>query len=195
MEKIFFKTGVSSDTRKFTRILEQGAITTLYFAACDGYTSRKIENFVSRNLKIKQAVTYDQKLKNILNEIDEATARAKSGEMYSHLKEIFPDEFKYALLEKEEFYYNLPLFDLQLDEKTDSVFFINEIESGDQISGKIIGTYGDIIFLDNENKIFALHGSSLAGYEIENHNEQTQLKIQPKEIKLLKDQFENISMF
>jgi len=48
------KTGVAAKVRNITRLLEQGAIATIFFAETDGFISRQIESHISKTLNIKK---------------------------------------------------------------------------------------------------------------------------------------------
>src|SRR3989344_5843174 len=63
--KDIYKTGVAAKVRKYTRIHEQGAHASLFFTECNGVVVREIEEFVSRNLSIKQSVNVLAKIKSV----------------------------------------------------------------------------------------------------------------------------------
>jgi hypothetical protein len=178
------KTGVSAASRKFTRILEQAATATIFFSQCDGYVSRQIEDYVSRELKIKQAVNWETKLKTLKSHIEPDAAKLKLEEIFKNIVDVLPEDLQPYLLPTAEFHYNIEKYQLNLPSNVTSIKFINDLHTGDLVSGQVAGILGQAILLTNNNELFALNVKALQGFVVEIKEEQInqQLQTPPKSI-------------
>jgi hypothetical protein len=196
----YVKTGVSSISRKFTRILEQGALATMYFASADGYISRRIENFVSSALQIRQAITSPEKLRGFLIEIPNQTScEQKLKLIYKDIQDCIADEFKKNILNDYELYFNWEKYNIKFEIPVSSFRYINYIQPGMILSGKIKGIYGEIIFLETIDKeLIALNAKNLQGFKVNIGNTLAPLvlnNIEPELIKRTEKPAATISMF
>ncbi|MBD3280332.1 DUF2797 domain-containing protein [Candidatus Dojkabacteria bacterium] len=180
------KTGVASVWREHIRILEQGAIMSMYFASSDGLIARQIENFVSSNLDIRQAVRWDTKLADLVPSFDSNQQETQLMDMYEKLTGILPDDLKQYILKKPKIYNNVAYYKLDYLNSVDKFHYIKSIKPGDCISGQIKGIYGKILLLLNSNKLFAINLQSLSGISLDMNNEMAEQSFSdtPKEITL-----------
>ncbi len=166
------KTGVSADWRKNTRLLEQGAIGSLYFASGNGYISRKIEEHISLILSVKQAVSWESKIKDFNNILSESSAKLILFDLYEKIKTNINDEYKEYLLPSPEFKYNFNLYSLNNFKELElsEINYATSFEIGDVVQGEIISIYGEILILKVSRKIFAINLKGLLGFEVKISN-------------------------
>jgi hypothetical protein len=163
------KTGVVSAHKQFTRVLEQASTASVFFARTDGVKARELEHFISKELKIAQAVRWDTKLKLLGQPSGEAQARKILTQALETVKDELPTEFKAYLVEQAEFSYNLDYYHLQLDPLVTELYYISEVTGGDLISGVVAGVFGEILLLrlENSSQYYAFNTNSLLGYLFE----------------------------
>lgn len=161
------KVGVAADSRKITRLLEQGAFASIIFASGDGYMVRRIEDILSRTLKIRQAVNWNTKMKLINKHITSITAKQILAKHFDDIHVILSTHFQQIDLVN-EFNYFLEDYNLPLNNDIDEVLYIETVSPEDNISGSIIGVYGAIILIKKaKGAVVALNTKSLLGYSIE----------------------------
>lgn len=192
------KTGVSAKMRKFTRVLEQGALATMFFTDTDGSTSRIIENLVSKTLKIKQAVTWDIKIQYLQNLPTKDECHKELTTIYNQITEMLDNKYLSVVLTKPEYSFNQDYYSLSFPKNINKIDLFEKFNFNDIISGKIIGIYGEIIFLKQKDEsVIGINMKTLQGFllqisEIESH---TNIKNKPKQIKLYKKLPENLALF
>lgn len=197
--KDIIKIGIAAKVRKFTRILEQGAIATIFFTDTDGYISRILESLLSKKLNIKQAVMWDTKIKNLRNISEDSDAYNELEKIYKQIKDIFPLEYQKSMLLQPEYYFNFNYYGIKISDNLSSIKLLNKFSSNDVISGVVIGIYGEIIFIkDNHSEdVYGTNTKSLLGYiiTISDKDSSMKLKNEPKLIQFPTIQFEKLSLF
>jgi hypothetical protein len=180
------KVGVTTEGNKWKRVLEQAADSTLFFTQTDGITAREIENFVSKNFQIKQAVTSIQKVKLLKELIPEKESKAKLLATYFQIKLALSEEYKEFLIDIPEFSYNDKYFGFKELEKIDEIRFVDEAQVGDVFSGEIIGIPGQILLYQQDDKYFALNTSKIKGFlfEFKDKPEMNKINVFSKRIEL-----------
>lgn len=164
------KVGVATEQGKWRRVLEQGSDSTLFFAETDGIAAREIENFVSKNFPIRQAVTYAQKMKLLKEFIPEHEAKSKLLQIFFDIKLSIPKEYQVCLSDVPEFSYNQKYYQLLIPDNFDNVLYIENIHRGDAFSGQIIGIPGQVLLYENEGKFYALNTNKLKGFIVDYSN-------------------------
>lgn len=193
------KIGVAAKVRKFTRILEQGAIATIFFTETDGYTSRIIEHLLSKKLKIKQSVIWNTKIKNLKNIPEDEDSHKKLEKIYKQIKDIVPSEYQRSILPQPEYYFNFDYYGIRIPDNLLSIKLFNKFNSNDVISGTVIGVYGEIIFIKSNHggHIYGINTKSLLGYMIAVSDKDLLMKLknEPKLIEFPTIQPERLSLF
>lgn len=161
------KIGVAADARKFTRLLEQGAFATIIFAEGDGYNTRKVEDYVSRALKIRQAVSWSTKIKLMRNVSSTEQSQTILNTYYDDIREILTKHFSGGVRLMHEYYFHLDKYHLPLSHALENVLYIDNVSENDVLSGKIVGMYGEVLLLQNKENILAVNTKALLGYSIE----------------------------
>ncbi|NTU46786.1 DUF2797 domain-containing protein [Candidatus Roizmanbacteria bacterium] len=162
------KIGVVADSRKFTRLLEQGAIATIIFSSGDGYSIRKIEDYISRALNIKQSVNWKKKL-SLLNKyasIDQAEILL--NDYYKGITGMLSKYYTGNFSLMKEFYFHKNLYS-NTDElyNLQEIKYVEKISPEDNVGGQLIGVYGEVIFIKFEDIIIAVNSKALLGYTFE----------------------------
>jgi len=192
------KTGVTAKSRKFTRVLEQGALATMFFTDTDGYTSRIIENLVSKTFKIRQTVTWDMKIQYLQSTLTNDDAHRKLITICNQINEIFNDKNYPVALAKPEYHFNQDYYSLDLPKNINRIDFFEKFSFNDVISGEIIGIYGEIILLKQKSgSVFGVNTKALQGFlvQISKKESCTNVKNKSKLIKFYKQPLENLTLF
>src|SRR3989344_7402120 len=192
------KIGVAAKVRKITRLLEQGAVATIFFAESDGFTSRLIESHISKALNIKQAVSWGTKLRFIQEIPEKEKAYAELRKVYEQVIVNISSTYENVLIKNPEFLYNYDYYFLSVPKSINSIKLINQFSDSDIISGLVIGVYGEIVLLKQKtDDIYALNTKSLQGFLIEKAEGVLSTKIthEPKPIELNRMQCENLTLF
>lgn len=192
------KTGVTGVDRKVTRVLEQGAFATMFFTLTDAYTSRIIENLVSQVLLIKQAYSWGTKIKYLAEPITNEESHMLLTSTIEQVRKTLNKNYDNSLLSIPEYHYNYEKYFLQLPNNLEKIFLTEHISYGDIISGKIMGIYGQIILLLQEDQsIIGINMKALQGYllNISNNKTLNEFKVKPKMIELYKAAPENLTLF
>ncbi len=194
------KTGVAAKVRNITRLLEQGAIATVFFAETDGFTSRQIESHISKILNIRQAVSWDTKIRFIQEVPEKQKAYAELRKVYEQITSNISTMYEGFLIKEPEYLYNYDYYSLSLPKSLNTIKVVNQFSENDVISGVVIGVYGEIILLrQDNNEIYALNTKSLQGFLIKKHENEdvlaTKISHDFKTIELYKMQYENLTLF
>jgi hypothetical protein len=191
------KAGVASTINKTKRVLEQGSTATLYFAESDGYKARQIEDFVSMQLRITQHVAWPAKFKLLNEKVDREGVIEVLKSVYTQINQIIPEEFQKSILLEPEYSFNLDYYKFNLPEYLPRLQVVEDIQTGDVISGELIGVFGLILLLHNNKNYYAVNTRSLSGYmiQIEEKVEQVNLKEVAKVIDLKRPVIESPGLF
>jgi hypothetical protein len=175
------KTGVAAKVRKITRLLEQGAIASLLISETDGITSRVIETNISRIMQIKQAVLWESKIKNILDIPSYEKCNIEMVNIYRQLISQINDKHKAVFYREPVFLYNIDNYGISFPENLSEITHINQLAIGDSISGVVSSVYGEIIFIRNKDKFYALNTKYLQGYMIDFVKETKEMNLHNKQ--------------
>ena len=179
-EKI--KVGTASEVKKYNRLLEQGALFSIFIAKTPtGKIARQIEKNIIDN-GISGAVTTSYKMRNMIFDNDETTIKKELIEKYKDILKSVSDDNKQYLIEPE---FN-SFYDIK-DKIDDSMLFTNiqfnlfDEESKqirqyiikkefDKISGTYLFCVGKILAIENNGIIELIDTKKLEGYLFEFKN-------------------------
>ena len=162
------KTGVSRVSRNYDRLVEQGSIFAIILGHNDGFTARRLEDQISKNVSITQAVRSETKLKSFLQ-----ITNINQSNLLTKLISSF-ESFKNSL--NITSFINLLFIQYPISQE---YFNINSIQNlvyilhknlqpGFVINGKIIAIYATYIVYvsDNDkNTINIIDTLSIIGFE------------------------------
>ena len=191
------KNGVAALDRKFTRILEQGALATIFFADTDGYNSRLIESTVSSTLNIKQAVSWNTKIQNLHKITSEQESRDLLLPIFNEIVGVLSPEQQGSVFKEPEYYYNYPSYRINLPTGVRTIDLHSKFSFGDTIYGEFVGIYGEILLLKITNKYVAINTNGLRGYQVEigDVNLSFTTKHQPKKLQVDVPPLVNLRLF
>ncbi len=191
------KTGVAAESRKSKRLLEQGSTAAMYFTECDGYVARQIERYVSFNLKIKQALSWETKAGLFNKHVSREEAKNILEGHYQRIVEILPSEYQVYLKKQPEFFYNDYLADLKGTTKVNEFQFIDHFQTTDVLSGIFKGVYGQTLLFEDEGSHFLVNTKAMLGLvlSIDKKAEKRKLSVEPKKISFKKNDTEVLSLF
>lgn len=175
------KTGVAAKVRKITRLLEQGAIASLLISETDGITSRVIETNISRIMQIKQSVLWESKIKNILDISSKEKCNKELLSIYRQLISQINNKYKSVFYGVPQFLYNMENYALSLPDNMKEIIYINQLSTGDLISGVVVGVYGEVLIIKNKDLLYALNTKPLQGYMIDYVKEYKAMSLQNKQ--------------
>ncbi len=192
------KIGVAAEIRKITRVLEQGAHSTLFISHSDGVVARKIEEYLSTQLRLPQMVQSSTKLGLINNHKPPEEAQKLLETIFHEICRILPEEFQPYLSRPPEFHHNLPYYASANIPDNASCQNILDIDKPAVISGKVLSTFGEFLFIrDVFHRIFGLNTKIIKGFESRatlGLSENTYTKFRTKTIKLVSPD-RNLSLF
>ncbi|MFO0703723.1 MAG: DUF2797 domain-containing protein [Patescibacteria group bacterium] len=159
------KIGVAADNRQYTRLLEQGAFASILFAVGNGYNTRMVEDYISRALKIRQAVSWQTKIKLMNRGVTPAQAFAVLDEIYRDVVDILDKHFQSGVTLINEHLFLLDRYNLPLSSKISELTYIDDISLGSVVSGKLIGVYGQLLVFEIGNITAVLNSKSILGHD------------------------------
>lgn len=149
------KVGISAAFRIKERLIEQGAdFGAIIMSIVDGKEARKLEQRLSKYLNIADKVNSKRKVLSLLSNVNECIANL--NKIISKLKfsglisdfEIYDFRKHYSL----ENIWEQPI---KINIKPNTV-----------IKGKVVATKGNIIVIENRQKLYSFDAQHLVGYEI-----------------------------
>jgi hypothetical protein len=158
------KVGVASKNNKRKRVLEQGAYATMYFTEGDGFTVRQIEDMVSIMLKVTQHVAWTSKFKVINIKPEESEVEKIFKEKFDEITEIVPERFNENLFKAPEIVMNFEKYHLELPSTLGEILSPDIFSPDDVVSGRIVGVYGQVLFIENSIGIYAINTKNLEGF-------------------------------
>lgn len=155
------KVGISLDRRIKERLVEQGADFGAKVATIqDGKTVRMIEQKIKKDLGISDRILGDQKYDRLFCDPNRA-----ARELYKAIVKLranFSEYLTYPEIFDMRKYYNLQ--NVITHPKSTS------IDTGTQLTGKVVAAKGNIIVLQNDIGFHAINAHRLIGREIEMQN-------------------------
>lgn len=173
------KVGTAAEYRKYSRILEQGAIASMFIAeTSNGKQARFIEHTISKLGYVLQ-VNSLFKIKNIIidKERDEINSILKNE--YKKILSLISDSFKDFFINPELNYcekinkINKKIFlknETQLslfDDNHSNVYDVNYMLHYDNICGKIVNVLGTFIVIKTEQDFFVYDTKELEGFIVD----------------------------
>ncbi len=171
-----FKVGTAAEYRKYTRILEQGAIASMFIAeTLDGKQARLIEHSISKLGYVLQ-VNSAFKMKNLIIDMDRTEIENILKEHYNNIMNGIPDVLKKYLISPEINYcekmnrMNKRIFvpkKMQLsllDNKVQNTYNINYFLNYDSICGRIVNVIGTFLVIKSNNDFLVYDTKELDGY-------------------------------
>lgn len=171
------KVGTASEIRKNDRLLEQGAIFSMFIAKTPtGKLSRIIEKEIM-NLGITGAVTTSYKMNNIVDptySYDEIMFELKKE--YQNVIKNIPEEYKQYIINPEIIYHSKIEKNIQtkmlLENEQISLFEMEKFKTAEysiiknfnNIKGKYLFAIGKIIALENKGVIYLLDTKKIEGF-------------------------------
>jgi predicted kinase len=157
------KVGTTTMERRYERVLEQGAVYSMFIGKADGKEIRRMENAAAK-LGITPQVTQKYKLKTIFQPMDKTTAEQVLTEHYELIKTSLPNAMSSQLI-KPEFnnFDHTGIPDMHVFQK-DTI--CETLENADKFEGEIIAIIGSIGLFRTGNKITAINMKEYAGWYI-----------------------------
>ena len=170
-----FKVGTAAEYRKYSRILEQGAIASMFIAETpDGKQARFIEHIISKLGYVLQ-VNSSFKLKNLVIDKNRIEIENILKKHYNNIMNDIPDALKKFLISPEINYcekinkINKSIFsanDMQLslfDDNIENTYDINYLLHYDSIYGKIANVIGTFLVIKSNNDFVIYDTKELEG--------------------------------
>jgi len=179
------KIWVANANRRMTRVLEQWAHASLFFAESDGYVSRQIEEFFSKELWITQQVSWAQKMKGVFYSKTSDELKQLLLWKLERIRKITDSWFDSFLLTEPEYSFNYDKFEVDLSLCPKKMMLISDINDESVISGVIKWIIGNLIILEsNSEKYFVLNLRTCVAHEFFYHQypRDMDIKWQTKEI-------------
>ena len=185
------KTGVAATIRQNTRVWEQGAHASLFFASCDGVVAREIEEWISRNFdEIKTLMQVGTKAGLLYTYSNKQTAEDLLRNTLAEIVKQIPDRYQECFLGEPKFLYNIGLY--HLENKTSVIYSLSKLDDIPVISGKILSVVGEIVILeDAQKRRIALNSKLLIG-RLLNINDSMSSDVLPED-KLKKIMFGSVN--
>ena len=171
-----FKVGTAAEYRKYIRILEQGAIASMFVAKTpDGKQARLIEHSISKLGYVLQ-VNSTFKMKNLIIDMERTEIENILKEHYNHIINGIPTAFKKCFIFPEINYcekmnkINKSIFspkEMQLsllDNKVQNTYNINYFLNYDSICGRIANVVGTFLVVKSKNTFLVFDTKELEGY-------------------------------
>lgn len=190
------KVGVTREQRYLNRILEQGAIATLFIAKSNGESIRDLEKEISLKFGLPEKIGYNLKLQILNYQISENRAKEILFDKYQEIISVIK---KKIFLKNPLFFFNLEKFMIDFSKIIPSIYVIKNINIGSVISGEIVGIVGDfLIFRNYKEENWAIQANKLlSGHLINlflNEVKKTSFNFQYETLKL-KETDKKISLF
>lgn len=170
------KVGTASEMKKTARLLEQGALFSMFIAKTPtGKLARIIEKEIM-NLGISGAVTTSYKMNNIMDttySYDEIMSKLKDE--YQIIIEKLSEEYRHYIIDPEIIYHsdieNVIHDKMIINDEQISLFEVNKpkianysiVKNFHNIKGKYLFAIGKIIALENNGLIFLLDTKKIEG--------------------------------
>jgi predicted kinase len=159
------KVGITAMARRYERVLEQGAVYSMFIGKADGKEIRRMESAVSK-LGISPQVTQKYKLKAIFHPMDKAAAEQALREHYELIKTSLPKPMASQLINPE---FN-DFGHLQTGIPDANGFHEDTVceilENADKLEGEIIATIGSIALFRTGSKVTAINMKEYIGWYI-----------------------------
>ena len=173
------KVGTAVYYRRHERLLEQGAIYSIFLAKTkNGKLARRLETEIS-NIGIVQKVNTSYKINNIIINRNSEDIKNILINEYENIKNKIDEGYKSYLTEPEynnfEIIYNIVKENLIKKTEQINLFGDNEVEecidykkilNPEYIKGEIIATIGNLILLKEDNIYSVLNMKKLEGWEV-----------------------------
>ncbi len=170
------KVGTASEIKKYNRLLEQGAIFSIFIARTPtGKIARQIEKSIIDN-GVSGAVTTTYKMKNIIFDKDNTIIKKDMIEKYKNILQFISDDNKQYLIEpefnsfndiKNKIENNMLLESFQFNLFEENIKHIKSYvlkKEYDKISGTYLFCLGKIIAIENAGTIELIDTKKLEGY-------------------------------
>lgn len=172
------KIGVSKNSRKNLRQIEQGALATLFIAETpDGIAARQIETIL-RQSGLADKIQISQKKKCFMSDLSESEiekfmqkkfeAHLQALDEHEHLREFILDQPEFVSWENT---YNLGK--IKSSVKNLHHVLLNENE---WVSGTIVALRGPFVIVETEDEQVVISAKSLLGLDIEFEEKETGLE-------------------
>ncbi|SEA23498.1 DUF2797 domain-containing protein [Pedobacter hartonius] len=172
------KVGISQKKRNLTRWLEQGArVATVIFECNNAYLAREIEEKISKELKLSEALRNDQKRQCLKNKSDFNKASTILEGLITKINALFEQQIIHQSFTKLDEYY------LQNNVIQANILDISN-EMPESISGKGIGLIGDTLVFENSHQQFMFSLKKIIGQQILFENKLTSQAFSPTQISL-----------
>ncbi len=160
------KVGVSRYARRFERILEQGAIYSMFIGVSNGQDIRRVETAISK-LGITPQVTQTYKISHLLNYPDPESAKSMLMGSLDDIKGSLDEEFQTYLTEPDfndfsQIYRQA--FDIDGDITADMEYHYETNQSPIFIEGEIKAMFGSIAMIRQGETLTAYNLKSMEGY-------------------------------
>lgn len=175
------KVGTASEIKKYDRLLEQGAIYSIFIAKTPtGKIARQIEKIII-NLGISGAVNISYKMKNIIFNEDSEVIKQKLVKTYKNVIEKMPSENIQYLIEPEFNHFDSinNKIDENMLEKSQQITLFDApsvqtknyeiVKDYDLIEGQLLFTVGKILAVNNDGVIQIFDTRKLEGCLLEIH--------------------------
>lgn len=176
------KVGTASEIKKYNRLLEQGAIFSIFIAKTPtGKIARQIEKSIIDN-GITGAVTTSYKMKNIVFDSEEMLIKKELIEKYKNILNLFFGDNKKYLIEpefnsfnkiKEKIDNNMLSIDMQVslfDERNEQIKPYIIKRELNRIFGKYLFCIGKVLAVENNGVIELIDTKKMEGYLFEFEN-------------------------
>ena len=174
------KVGTAASYRKYERLLEQGALYSIFLAQVpNGKIARQLESRIS-NLGIASRVNSSYKMNNfVIGREQEEIDRLLMKEYESILQKIEDECKKYFIKPEYNNFTNISNKVKQnlLEESTQLSFFgemqepehreYEKVSKPECISGEIVATVGSLILIKKDNKYSVVNMKSLEGWMVD----------------------------
>lgn len=160
------KVGVTRYSRRYERILEQGAIYSMFIGMSNGKDIRRVETAISK-LGITPQVTQTYKIKHLSTYPSASSAFAVLLETFEEIKQSLKEEFKVCLIEPEfndfsEIFKRA--YDIQDDIMDYNEYTYDIDQSPHHIQGEIKAMFGSIAMIKCNDKLVAYNLKAMEGF-------------------------------
>lgn len=177
-EKDIVKVGTAAQSRKTERLLEQGAIYSIYIAKTpDGRLARKLEKMISQT-GIKTRVLTSQKMKRLLPEKRGTQIFDILNIKCQEIRQMMPNSFLQYWIEPEindysdvikeirtsfqQPYSQMCLFSENMGDYSNYL-----LEEGDDIDGEILGAIGSVLVYEKKGKNYVKDSKEYIGWVVD----------------------------
>ena len=174
------KVGVTAGYRKYERLLEQGAIYSIFVAKTpNGKIARQVENYIS-SLGIVQKVSVSYKINNILSYKDAKEIKKLLINEYRMVKDKIDKVYEGYLINpeynnfekmlngvKEKFSNSVEQLNLFGESEIQEYITYEKEVDPENVVGENMATIGSILLLKKGDKYIAVNMKKLEGWEVE----------------------------